>query len=593
LISRLSGGDQKLTSTPTTNGGTTMIEYKFSDSLAHASRLVEVRVLRGPNQPVAASIVWTISPAPPAPAMASGEWTVDAAGSEFPVPLTPSPGQYKLDLIVRSRAVPPVALDQHSVAFNFKRNGRFDAVLRGDGVLGPTRVATLRLDDYGKTGFEDLESRDVARAVLRHPMVAGQGAKGSVVEREELIRILLELAANEGCGASKMKAELRSKLQRVLARNGIPNPSATLAAIRKNCQEEEKNDHRPAAHVRQTKAILEAATSDFVGKIHAWFDQCMQRVTHRYALWARVITVVGALLVAFTMQLDSLQLLKRLSTDDKFRGSLLAEAEAQQKRIDALTPTTTTTDTKGADTKGAEAKGTTDTKGAETKGTHKVESKQAGLPGATGGTMADSLQAELKLAKEKREEIEQNLSKLRDPQLAILPGYFPWDRQREARTTKQPAAREYELVLGDNTYKFTLSGGPATLDGLRDAIDQLGVRVKTRVDNDAVVLTSRQPETFELLSKPGHRETNILGTPNSVGGWQFMQEGQSLRGILLSWVLLSLGAPFWYDALKDLLKLRPALAKNEEQQRTDRQKDTGGAGKKGSTGETSKADHAA
>jgi hypothetical protein len=39
-------------------------------------------------------------------------------------------------------------------------------------------------------------------------------------------------------------------------------------------------------------------------------------------------------------------------------------------------------------------------------------------------------------------------------------------------------------------------------------------------------------------------------------------------------LLLSLGAPFWYDTLKDLLKLRPALAGKEEQQRADRQADT-------------------
>jgi hypothetical protein len=45
----------------------------------------------------------------------------------------------------------------------------------------------------------------------------------------------------------------------------------------------------------------------------------------------------------------------------------------------------------------------------------------------------------------------------------------------------------------------------------------------------------------------------------------------SWRGVLLTWVLLSLGAPFWYDALKDLLKLRSTVAKKEEQARTDRQ----------------------
>jgi hypothetical protein len=50
--------------------------------------------------------------------------------------------------------------------------------------------------------------------------------------------------------------------------------------------------------------------------------------------------------------------------------------------------------------------------------------------------------------------------------------------------------------------------------------------------------------------------------------------GQLLPGLILSVILLSLGAPFWYDVLKDLLKFRPALAQKEEQQRKDRQNDT-------------------
>ena len=45
---------------------------------------------------------------------------------------------------------------------------------------------------------------------------------------------------------------------------------------------------------------------------------------------------------------------------------------------------------------------------------------------------------------------------------------------------------------------------------------------------------------------------------------------QSMLGVIVSWALLSLGAPFWYDMLKNLLKLRPALAIAEEAQRKDR-----------------------
>ncbi len=44
-----------------------------------------------------------------------------------------------------------------------------------------------------------------------------------------------------------------------------------------------------------------------------------------------------------------------------------------------------------------------------------------------------------------------------------------------------------------------------------------------------------------------------------------------LPGILLSTLLLSLGSPFWYDALKNLLRLRSVIAGKDDEQRLTRQ----------------------
>ncbi len=37
-----------------------------------------------------------------------------------------------------------------------------------------------------------------------------------------------------------------------------------------------------------------------------------------------------------------------------------------------------------------------------------------------------------------------------------------------------------------------------------------------------------------------------------------LRYGGHWAGLTLSWVLISLGTPFWYDRLKDLLHLRPS-----------------------------------
>ncbi|MGC4081523.1 MAG: hypothetical protein QM736_05245 [Vicinamibacterales bacterium] len=46
-------------------------------------------------------------------------------------------------------------------------------------------------------------------------------------------------------------------------------------------------------------------------------------------------------------------------------------------------------------------------------------------------------------------------------------------------------------------------------------------------------------------------------------------------GILVTWLLVSLGAPFWYDLLKNLFQLRSLLAQRDQKDRTERASATG------------------
>ena len=90
-----------------------------------------------------------------------------------------------------------------------------------------------------------------------------------------------------------------------------------------------------------------------------------------------------------------------------------------------------------------------------------------------------------------------------------------------------------------------------------------------------LVLTSGMTGALQLRSAPGHAESNMLdGAPElSCDSWVCIVRpllGRTWRGVVLTWVLLSLGAPFWYDALKDLLKLRSSMAEKEEKARASR-----------------------
>lgn len=77
---------------------------------------------------------------------------------------------------------------------------------------------------------------------------------------------------------------------------------------------------------------------------------------------------------------------------------------------------------------------------------------------------------------------------------------------------------------------------------------------------------SAQSQYYTLLSTAG-----LVTLPTDFGTWWDKLNWAKIPGILLSALLLSLGAPFWYGRLQDLLKLRSVVAQNDATQRCIRQ----------------------
>jgi hypothetical protein len=630
--------------------------------------------------------------------------TVSAAAAtitvEYPANIEPVPQSHDLQIDLHLGGAPLV---NQTVTLEFQRNAAFDTTMPP---ALPEPISLL-----------PAQAEEIAKEALLHPMVAQppflgklrikSSMRGDVIEREELIRILLEFAAAQGAGGKGLSAATLTALRQVLAANDITDPGNALAMIRDKAQQLELKEPNLAAHVRQTQAIVSAAPSSFVGKINNWFDQVMDRTTAEYKFRAQLVTVFGAFLVALSVQMDSLDLLKRLSTDDKLRASLVERAQNQQKRLD----------------------------------------DQANAP-------ADKQnKTELDLARARREEIEANLAALREPQLGVLPDHFLWDKLPQARLIdnsgwSHPYSERLELVVGTTSYQLEpqwlsqplddirtaikSSGAPVTMelrkgkqtivkgtgvgrlqlktDGVdhlmhvggfaqaelkpgiepkpgdvlyllvghdppvkiavapdgnwADMIKKSGAAVslsgrtfkatkrkarwielheqndpdnnllgavqfldgaasfdellfhgaenceiaadapptftaKVDCDTDSVVdklqkapelsalnlvidskrvdhlvLVSRRLGPLQLRSIPGKPDSNMLNRAEETAPWDWGILKESWRGMLLTWVLLSLGAPFWYEALKDLLKLRSSLAQKEEQARNDRQNKT-------------------
>jgi hypothetical protein len=86
---------------------------------------------------------------------------------------------------------------------------------------------------------------------------------------------------------------------------------------------------------------------------------------------------------------------------------------------------------------------------------------------------------------------------------------------------------------------------------------------------DAVASTDAGQRTRDLLAAAG-----IIRFPTSTEAWWNGFTAASLPGMLITALLLTLGAPFWYSALSRLLQLRSLLAAKDDVQRGERQHET-------------------
>lgn len=171
----------------------------------------------------------------------------------------------------------------------------------------------------------------IATTVLEHPLIrSAEGRMGDVIHREELTKILMELASGEG--PSKLSSTAGGALKATLASHGVPNPEATLSNIRALSLQLEKSNPELSNMARANLAILHEAESSFVAKINIWFDQTIDRVSYRFTVSTRAVTFVCGLLLAIAFQIDAVSIVNRISVDDALRDSLATQARESVKK---------------------------------------------------------------------------------------------------------------------------------------------------------------------------------------------------------------------------------------------------------------------
>jgi hypothetical protein len=322
------------------------------------------------------------------------------------------------------------------------------------------------------------KAKEVARKILTNPLICRYKKRlPPVIRMEEFSDLLIKLA--ESKDIRKFDKNIQRTLKKLtkidekeLAKQLEKLPVSLVTVSKKNLKKAQKEIFNYLKKAR-TK----------IGELESWFDNMNDRISERFALRSKIIALIGAILVAGILQLDSIQLMKQVFTDAELRSKLIVSADLLIERGGAIIGQRNVFDLS-------------------------MDSLLETIP-----DFPDPLKSfSNRVSAEKW--LEENL----------------------------PEDQNLETVLA--TYRDIQK------EITKERLDYLG---------DQVLLLNNDLNQMQL---------KILGEKYSWKFWEW--KFPKFLGILISIALLSLGAPFWFNMLKNLANLRTRLIQNEEKERLGR-----------------------
>lgn len=265
--------------------------------------------------------------------------------------------------------------------------------------------------------------------------------------------------------------------------------------------------------------------------LQEWFDQVMDRASQRFTVQARLIAIVLSCIFVFAWHFDGARLLQAMSQGAELRARLAATAEGLDKQVEQLPRSK--------------------------QGSHAV------VPDVYRNAMISVLRPVATETSASNEESDARPSAKR--------------RTRAKEREKAPAIAvpaEDSVTAGAKskaTHQLETVPGFASRE---DAESWLRTSVEGNPVGDRLTAAYQQEVNAELVSDSDKLLDQSASLKSDLARSQFriFQDERGLRqssssempGLLLTVALLSLGATFWYNTLKNLASLRPRLATKQE-----------------------------
>lgn len=327
------------------------------------------------------------------------------------------------------------------------------------------------------------------------------------------------------------------------------------------------------AKANAARSVVEAAFTDGAAlkkNIDTWFDTVIDRTSELFTAWSHGITVALAALVTFGCQIDAAQIYNNLSTNKALRDTWVQQSQRILDNASRILP-------------------------------------QLGQEGSKGSKDAgpSEIKAAILRVEEKVKDPENKKRLSNAPQFDSVAKAEEWIKQGKwndgAEKDKENSGLVLKLFL-DELSKGNAPAKPEVVPLATAALREIATKVKDDA-NKAKLLSAPQLQTQADGERwIGQGERNWAGGPETteqIRTWfqnayaelsvkriedllkvidnarsSLAAENVQLignpkwtaLGTIMAWLLLSLGAPFWFNLLRTLSNLRPALAGKVESQ---------------------------
>ncbi|HKW61338.1 MAG TPA: hypothetical protein VJN89_02230 [Candidatus Acidoferrum sp.] len=280
-----------------------------------------------------------------------------------------------------------------------------------------------------------------------------------------------------------------------------------------------------------TENAISTAPEPHAEGLRAWFDNFMDRASQRFSVQARLVAVVLSCVFVFGWHFDAVRLLQSMSQSAELRARLAATAEGLDKQAEQLPRSK-----QGARTIVPEAY---------------RQAMVSVLRPVSAEPSANNQDNEARPSGRRRQ-------RAKEREKAAAPAAPTEDSATTAARSR--AMHEIETVPGfasredaEDWLRTTL-GGNAAREKLAAAYQQ-EVNAELVSDSDRLI-----DQSASLKSELARSQFKLFQDEHSGA-----QSWGELPGLLVTIALLSLGATFWYNTLRNLASLRPRLATKQEQ----------------------------